>query len=117
MRPYQPSFLNALFDVAGLSLELLFSIHPCKEEQISDEDFLESIGNNADEDDEVMACYPSECVLENMKQGNEMKSETKEEVIPGHPILFYFCLLVSKHSILLFLIYSRVGYVYIYIVV
>jgi len=50
----------------GTALEQLFSIQPCKDEQLSDEDFLEHIGISTDEDDR-----------------NEITKETKKEFVQG----------------------------------
>ena len=75
-------------------MEQLFCIQPCKDEQVSDEDFLESIGIGVDKDDGDMTWYPGDCVLEDVKQGNEITKEANEEFMPGHSTLSHFILLV-----------------------
>ena len=70
-----------MFDVEGLSEEQLQFVQQCKEEEMSDSEFIES---DCDEKDEDHTWYPSESVIEEWKQVKEKKSEYKESLKQGH---------------------------------
>ena len=75
------SELDTLFDVLGLSKEELECRQQCKEEEMSDSEFIES---SFDEENEEQNLYPSESVVEEWKQRKEMKSECNESLKQGH---------------------------------
>ena len=77
-----------MFDVLGLSDEQLEFVQQCKEEEMSDSEFIES---NCDEENEEQTWYPSESVVEEWKQRKEMKSGCNKSLKQGHclPQLVY----------------------------
>ena len=75
------SELDILFDVLGLSEEQLPFVQQCKEEEISDSEFIES---NCDEENEDQTFYPSESVVEEWKQTKEKRTDYKESLKQGH---------------------------------
>ena len=52
----------------------------CKEEQISDDEFLAS----SDEVNNEKTWYPSDCVLEECNESKEKRNESKEASKKGH---------------------------------
>ena len=67
----------------------------CKEEPISDDEFILSTSVDKDID---KAWYPSECHFKNWKQGKEKTTEVKEEFEKGHctPQLISFYLYIAE---------------------
>ena len=55
----------------------------CKEEQLSDEEF---VANISVVENTNRAWYPSECLLENWKEEDEVTSSSKESFIQGHSL-------------------------------
>ena len=61
--------------------EQLQFVQQCKEEEISDSELIES---SCYEENEDQTCYPSESVVEEWKQGKEIKRECNESLEQGH---------------------------------
>lgn len=70
----------------GLPEDQLFYLQQCKEEEISDEEF---IANSSDEENRDRTFYPSECELNEWKQGEWKSSVTREELEQGEVYLEY----------------------------
>ena len=70
-----------MFDVLGLSEEQLEFVQQCKEEEMSDSEFIES---NCDEENDDQTSYPSESAIGEWRQGKEKRNEVKESLKQGH---------------------------------
>ena len=79
-----------MFDVQGLSEDELEFVQQCKEEEMSDSEFIES---NCDEENEDQTLHPSESAIEDWKQGTEKRNEFKTSLNQGHcfPQLVNLC--------------------------
>ena len=70
-----------MFDVLGLSEEQVASFPQCKEEEMSDSEFIES---SCDEENEDQTSYPSESAIEEGKQVKEKRNEYDKSLKQGH---------------------------------
>ena len=70
---------TAYFDTLGLPVDQEF-LDFCKEEQISDEEFVASTSNKESGDVDL---YSTESELEDLAQGEEVKNSSKENFKQG----------------------------------
>ena len=69
--------VKALFHFIDVPVEQLLLSKPCKQEPISDEDF---IGSTSDEEDINITWYSSESVLDNWREGEDATGISNENV-------------------------------------
>ena len=67
--------------LVGLSGEHLPFFQQCKEEEMSDSEFIES---RCDEENGAQTWYPSETTVEEWNQGKDMRNEHKDSLKEGH---------------------------------